>query len=229
MDTAMDIITIESTDMSNGLPQLRLLHLVSPSLPVGAFTYSQGLEWAVECGWVTGRDSLRNWVVDLMQTSMTYLEVPLLGRLYRAAADGDTDAMAHWSHCLVAARETRELREEERNRGRALATLLPELGVPVSAELLPSIRQCQLAGFAHAVGHWRIPLQQAVEGYLWGWLENMVLAGVKIVPLGQTAGQQVIAELTALIPGAVVTGLQVEDASIGASCANRHGERSEGG
>ncbi|OQX43670.1 MAG: urease accessory protein UreF, partial [Candidatus Sedimenticola endophacoides] len=86
----MDIITIESTDMSNGLPQLRLLHLVSPSLPVGAFTYSQGLEWAVECGWVTGRDSLRNWVVDLMQTSMTYLEVPLLGRLYRAAADGDT-------------------------------------------------------------------------------------------------------------------------------------------
>jgi len=200
------------------LTRLRLLHLVSPSLPVGAFAYSQGLEWAVECGWVSDEATLREWIESLMHGTLSYLELPLLARLYRASAEEDWAALHHWGRYLVASRETKELREEERNRGRALAALLPELGVPVSAATLPRFRECQLAGFAHAARHWRIPLDNAAAGYLWGWLENITLAGVKIIPLGQTAGQRIIAGLTPAIPERVEIGLKVPDTEIGASC-----------
>lgn len=202
----------------NSLAPLRLLQLVSPSLPVGAFTYSQGLEWATECSWVSDEQTLKAWIESLMASSMAYLELPLLARLYQAAATKDGEALAYWTHYLVASRETGELRLEERNRGRAMASLLPELGIPVSQENLPLFRQCQLAGFAQAAQHWQIPLKEAAAGYLWGWLENMTLAGVKIIPLGQTAGQRIIASLTIRVPEIVRTGLTVSDELIGASC-----------
>jgi urease accessory protein len=208
----MDITT------DDPLPRLRLLQLVSPSLPVGAFTYSQGLEWAVECGWVRDAESLQAWIESLLETTMACLEIPILARLYDAAARQDDEALAHWSHDLLASRETRELRLEERNRGRAMASLLPELGIPVSAEQLPLLRQCQLACFAHAANYWRIPLREAAAAYLWGWLENITLAGVKIIPLGQTMGQKIIAQLTTTLPQRVATGLEIPDEQIGASC-----------
>ncbi len=200
------------------LPRLRLLQLVSPSLPVGAFTYSQGLEWAVECGWVTDAETLKAWIKDLLDTTMAHLEIPLFERLYQATARRDDAALGHWTYYLLASRETRELRQEERNRGRALAALLPKLGLPVSDEQLQLLRQCQLAGFAHAAHHWWIPLAEAASAYLWGWLENITLAGVKIIPLGQTAGQQLIAELTGSIPRVLNTGLAIPDEQIGAAC-----------
>ena len=185
------------TTIDTPLSRLRLLQLVSPSLPVGAFTYSQGLEWAVECGWVNSETQLLEWIEDLMQTSLSCLEIPCLGRLHQACADQDDEALAHWTRYLIASRETRELREEEHNRARALA---------------------RLTGFAHAAYHWGIPLNSASEAYLWGWMESMVLAGVKIVPLGQTAGQRAIAALTSPIPGMVEKGLALADDEIGASC-----------
>lgn len=207
-----------SITMNKQLSRLRLLHLVSPSLPVGAFTYSQGLEWAVECGWITNEASLLDWVTNLMETSMQQLEVPLLVRLYHACAENDDRSLDYWSHYLMASRETRELREEEHNRARALVSLLPELGIRVPAHSQPLLKKCQLAGFAFAAEAWQVPLHDAVAGYLWGWLENITLAGVKIIPLGQAAGQRIIAELTTAVPRVVERGLRVGDDAIGASC-----------
>lgn len=206
------------TTTENDLSRLRLLHLVSPTLPIGAFTYSQGLEWAVECRWITTAEDLSQWVCNLLETSMTHLEIPLLRRLYQACAQSDIEALAYWSRYLIACRETRELRLEERHRGRALATLLPALGVPVSNDNLPLFKTCHLAGFAHAAQHWQIPLYNAAQGLLWAWLENITLAGVKIIPIGQTDGQKIIATLTSQIPQAVEIGLHVNDDAIGAAC-----------
>ena len=93
-------------------------------------------------------------------------------------------ALSQWSQYLISCRETRELRQEEQNRGRALTALLPELGIDVPGDRLPLLRTCQLTGFAHAAHCWDIPLPSAAAGYLWGWLENITLAGVKIIPLG---------------------------------------------
>ncbi len=217
MKSRMSIRT-SATEDSEALAQLRLQQLVSSALPVGAFAYSQGIEWAVETGWVVDEDSLRDWLQDLLLTSQAYLEVPLLRRLVQAAQADDIQALEHWCRYLLASRETRELREEERNRGRAMAALLPVLGIPADDSRLACLRDCQLAGFALAVAHWAIPLDAAARAYLWSWLENMVLAGIKIIPLGQTAGQRLIAELSGLIPDCVSRGLVLEDSELGAAC-----------
>lgn len=195
----------------------RLLQLVSPSLPVGAFTYSQGLEWAVERGWVDGEAALKAWIEALLRQSMTRLEIPLLGRLYRAAETHDSQALTRWTQELLASRETRELRQEERQRGRALAALLLELGLIDEAHAGVA-RDSQLTGFALAAVRWQIPLAEAAQGHLWSWLESSVLTGVKLIPLGQTAGQRVLARLSPRLPALVESGLALKDWEIGAGC-----------
>lgn len=193
----------------------RLLHLVSPSLPIGAFTYSQGLEWAVENGWVRDSVSLADWLEGQLSLGLTHTDVPLLARLYGAVQRGDPSEFGHWSAYLLACRETQELRAEERGRGKALATLLPALGIQLPDPWRPGCESCQAAGMALAAVTWAIPLQATALGYAWGWLEGQVLAGVKLIPLGQTAGQRLLHRLGHLLPGLVTRGLAVTDGDLG--------------
>lgn len=195
----------------------RLLQLVSPTLPVGAFTYSQGLEWAAESGWIGDEPTLEAWLAELLRRPMARLEVPLLGRLYHAASAGDREGLIRWSGYLLACRETRELRREERQRGEALAAVLRALEL-VDAEAAEIARASQLTGFALASVSWEIPLQTAALGHLWSWLENSVLAGIKLIPLGQNAGQRILARLSPRLPALAASGLALEDDEIGAGC-----------
>lgn len=203
--------------MTTDLALLRLLHLVSPTLPIGSFTYSQGIEWAVECGWIKTADDLENWLENLLHTGMAYLDLPILQRLYAAVEQQDRDLLQYWISYLNASRETGELLQEEKNRGRALTDLLIALEIPQAATWKPQLAQNQAAAFAFAAVHWRIPLQQAAYGYVWSWLENLVLAAVKIIPLGQTQGQKILHSMTPLLPAVVQAGLAVGDEDIGAS------------
>ncbi|GAB6909125.1 Urease accessory protein UreF [Desulfosarcina cetonica] len=196
---------------------LRLMHLVSPSLPTGAFAYSQGLEWAVDQGWVTDATDLADWLLDLMTHNLSGVDIPLLDRMLAAGRAGDEIALAAWCDLLVAFRETRELRLEEHNRGRAMARLLEGLGVPLSPAMLALAERSQLAGFALAAAHWGIDRVTAATGYLWSWLENQVLAGIKIIPLGQTAGHRLLLELDPAVAAAVSRGLSLKDDAVGAS------------
>ena len=113
---------------------LRLLQLCSGTLPIGGFTYSQGIEWAVECDWITDQASLTDWLTDLIDTSLAQVEIPVLVRLYRACEHDNAKVLAYWSDWLMASREARELRDKERNRGRALTSLLVDLDIPSAAE-----------------------------------------------------------------------------------------------
>jgi urease accessory protein len=202
---------------ARALAQLRLLQLVSPALPIGAFTYSQGLEWAVEAGWVTDESSLSDWLLGLAEGGLRHVDLPILVRQYQAVADRDWAGLAHWSHYLLACRETRELRDEEINRGRALVSLLADLGLLGGDLDRRPFALCQAAGFALAAVRWSIPRRQAALGYAWGWLENQVAAGVKLIPLGQTAGQRLTAELAERLPGIVDRALDLPEEEIGAS------------
>ena len=196
---------------------LRLLQLCSGTLPIGGFTYSQGIEWAVECGWITDQASLTGWLTDLITTSLAQVEIPVLTRLYRACEQGDDTALAYWSDWLLANRESRELRDEERNRGRALASLLVDLNIPRAAEWRDTLAGCQSAGFALACHAWQIPLTQAAQGFAWTWLENLALSGVKLIPLGQTAGQRILRDLGDAASHAVQRGRTLPDDDMGAS------------
>jgi len=197
---------------------MRLFQLISPSLPTGSFTYSQGIEWAVECGWVNSRDSLVAWLNSLLISSFEELEIPLLKRLYLSGASQDIKRFTYWASYAVACRETKELRQEEINRGRAMTRLIEQLGLELESEWLDVVRRCQIAAFALTAVRWNIDLQQAVLGYTWGWLENMVMAAVKIVPLGQSAGQIALMELIETATEIVKRGLLIEDDNIGGSC-----------
>ncbi len=225
--TAMDTITTTDGHKSSGggmeSPWLiRLMHLVSPSLPTGGFAYSQGLEWAVEQGWVKDETTLEYWLANILETGMARVDVPLLQRLYGAVEHQDLSAFTSAAQWVRACRETRELRDEEAHRGRALAAIIRELGLchdhmaGDSEKTDPEpwqkvIASSQLAGFAFAAAIWTIPVQASAKGYLWSWLENQVLAAVKIIPLGQSAGQRVLSRLSPAIDTAAASGLKIKD------------------
>jgi len=196
---------------------LRLMQLVSPSLPIGSFTYSQGLEWAVEAKWVVDADSLGQWVKTQIDTTLASVDLPLLYRMHTAMLRQDSDALAHWTQWLLASRETQELRQEEAQRGRALVALLGKLDVLAQEDDLETLKRCQAAGFARAAVTWHIPTEQALLGYAWGWLENQILAGVKLIPLGQTEGQQCLQTLIPQLATAVDHATGLDDADLGAS------------
>lgn len=203
--------------MTNHLALLRLMHLISPTLPIGSFTYSQGIEWAVEVGWITNPQSLQAWLASQLTGTITHLELPLLKRLYRAWQTEEIQAVEHWIAVSNASRETSELLLEEKNRGRALTDLLIALELPQAALHKPLLSQSQVAAFALASFYWQVSLEQAAYGYAWGWLENLVLSAVKLIPLGQTQGQRVLHQMTPLLVAAIEQGLMIVDEDIGAA------------
>ncbi len=204
--------------MATDLSLLRLLQLVSPGLPIGMYSYSQGLERAVEDGWISSSEQATDWLHGLLQNSLGLIDAPILARLYDAWSENDTAAVVQWSQTLIACRETAELRAEDRQTGQALARLLVNLEL-LEAEAWLKHPDATLANlFALAAQRWLICKTDAVTGYLWGWLENQVLCAVKLVPLGQVAGQQLLKNLADELPTLVERALNLNDAEIGGSC-----------
>ncbi len=198
---------------------LSLLRLTSSALPIGSFAYSQGMEYAVERGWISDAATARAWIAGLLRHAQRYQDMPLFMRLYRAWAAGDAAGVQRWNARLLAARESRELRAEEYNVGTALARLLADLGIERAQRQASLDTEVEggghLAMFALACVEWRIPLYDAGCGYLWSWCQNQVAAAVRLVPLGQTDGQRILQELIALIPSVAEDALAIEDDDIG--------------
>jgi urease accessory protein len=177
---------------------LRLLRLASPALPVGAYSYSQGLEWAIEAGTVRDERSALRWVEDTLVLGLGALEAPVWWRLHRAWVARDVGSARRWNGYFCAYRETRELRAETLQLGRSLSRLLVDLG-----ELAPERRRDLLAleepsfpaAFSFAVAAWGVPAEPGLLAYLYSWAENQVLACLKAVPLGQLAGQRMLSAL----------------------------------
>ncbi len=194
---------------------LRLLQLASPMLPVGAYAYSQGLEWAVESGWVHDEASATDWIGGVLGQGPALLDMPVLARLYRAWENDDPERVHYWSRYLDAARESGELQAEACQLGESLAVLLTQLGIEAARDW----KEVEYAGFptlfALAAVHYRVPLPEAALGFLWAWCENQVAAAMKLVPLGQAAGQRMLSTLIGQLPAAAEHGLSLTDDEIG--------------
>ena len=181
----------------NIAPLTRLLQLASPALPVGAYSYSQGLEAAVEARVVDDEVSAASWIADVMALSLKSMEAPVFLRLAAAWTLGDQGGAILWNEEFVASRETSELRAETLQMGHSLRTLLKNLDVE-GAEALDAMDEIAYpTAFTFAAAAWRIEPRDALTAYLFAWIENQVLAAVKAVPLGQTAGQRMLLTLTA--------------------------------
>jgi urease accessory protein len=195
---------------------LSLMQLVSPALPIGAFAYSQGLETVIERGWVESEEAMAEWLHGVMSHSLSALEVPVLVRLYAAWQQNDEVTVEQWNDFLLASRETAELAEEERQLGRALARLLRDLNVDGAEPWSRRGKEPTLgAMFALAACRWQVPLADALRGFLWAWCENQVAAAVKLIPLGQTAGQRLLLQVRSAIAPAVAAGMALADDEIG--------------
>lgn len=202
-------------------PQLlRLLHLASPALPIGAFHFSQGLEYAVDAGWVHDADTALEWIDGVAHGNFGTLDLPVLQRLNDAWAANDRDGVLRWNAFLLAARETEELRAEDRHMGAALMRVLAEL--ELTTEILPAGPRpgtAHATAFAFACTRWNIASLAAAQSFAWAWAENQVLAAIKLVPLGQSAGQRMLHALTPRLGALAGQSVGYADSDIGISTA----------
>jgi urease accessory protein len=196
----------------------RLLQLTSPTLPVGTYSYSQGLEAAIEIKIVKDAASVLAWVAEGLELNMARLEGPLLIRLMDAWANGEVKRVTHWNEYFLATRESAELRAETVQMGYSLNRLLQVLESPTPTpflQLQPIEEVAFPTAFACAATHWQIPPTDALLGYFWSWCENQVMAAIKALPLGQTQGQQILLALGERLETLVVQACQRQDEALG--------------
>ncbi|NHN75967.1 urease accessory protein UreF [Azotobacter chroococcum] len=175
-----------------------LLRLASPQLPIGGYSYSQGLELAVERGLVHDSASARRWLEDQLRLNLARFEAPLLLAQCTAAAEGDWERLEALAERHRASRETRELHLESRQMGYSLRQLLedlPELDAPSRACLARLAEPGLAPAWALASRAWGIAPADALAAWLWGWLENQLAVLMKTLPLGQQAAQRLTSAL----------------------------------
>ena len=199
---------------------LRLLHLASPALPIGSFHFSQGLEYAVEAGWVTDEAGALDWIGGIAEGSLATLDLPVLVRL-REAWLADESEVLRWNAFLIACRETDELRQEDRHLGSAMFRVLAEFDLTTSlfVRFSPERGIAHATAFAFACARWDIEARSMLEAYAWAWTENQVLAAVKLIPLGQSAGQRILHALHDRLAAYADRALDLMDSDIGVSSA----------
>jgi len=191
---------------------LSILQLASPALPVGAYSYSEGLETLVENGMIENELSLKHWLEQELRYGAIRLEAAVMIRAHQYAMLGEIEALCYWNSWLSAARETEELRQQSWQMGRSLMRLLLELQ-PQLASVIDAVgTPCNFAiAFGIAAANWKIDLSNALLGYLHSWATNLITGGVKLIPLGQTAGQQLLLELQVDLSCATEEILALED------------------
>ncbi|HXJ18737.1 MAG TPA: urease accessory UreF family protein [Polyangia bacterium] len=228
--------------MNTDLALMRLLQIVSPALPIGAFAYSQGLEQTVSEGWVTTEAEARGWLLGLLESSFATLDLPVLARLMNAwrgvptplgsaqrshrgrsqepfegSCSSDALAVTRWSRWLLACRPTRELRAEDRQLGASLARVLESLGIADAAAWTRRADVTHAAMFGLAAVRFDVAPGAALAGHAFAWAEAITTAAVRLVPLGQSAGQRILAAAGAAIPAIAARALTLPDQELGAA------------
>ncbi len=184
-----------------------LLQLASPALPVGAYSYSQGLEWAVHDEQVHDAAGAREWIFALLRGPVAHFDAPLWQRLYAAWCAEDSAAFARWNERFVASRESAELRAETLQMGSSLAKLAVDLGLRAPALAALSFP----AAFAAMAVELDVSATDGLTAFLWSAVENQVAAAVKAIPLGQVAGQRILLAAQHEVAAAVTVAMELPD------------------
>ncbi|MCP9850471.1 urease accessory protein UreF [Cyanobium sp. Morenito 9A2] len=173
------------------MARLRLYQLVSPALPVGAFSYSEGLEVLVQRGELAEVAGLEGWLTAELERGLVAIEAAALAPLMAALSRGDLAAAGELDGWLLVQREAAEVRAQQRQMGRSLLQLLAELGWPLPGPEGPPVRGALgwSAAWAWAGVCLELEPLELIEAYLHGWVANQISAAVRLVPLGATSGQ----------------------------------------
>jgi urease accessory protein len=197
-----------------------LLRLASPQLPIGGYSYSQGLEMAVENAVVVDPPTAARWIGDQLLLNLARFEAPMLLAHCLAAAEEDWGQLLQLSDEHRASRETRELHLESRQMGYSLQQLLnglPELDPPARHFLEQTSEPHLALGWALAARAWGISPQDALAAWLWSWLENQLAVLMKTLPLGQQAAQRLTSELLPLLQQAQQIATSQDTSRIGSA------------
>ena len=188
---------------------LKLMWLASPALPVGGFSYSEGLEAAVEAGLVTDAATATTWLTNQLHLMLVRSELAVVGKAFAAWRRADIAAVAELNTWVTVTRETHEMRLQTEQMGRSLATWLTQQDADAKAAALAALPPAPTwpVAFALAASRTGAPVREALLSFAFGWAENMVQASLKAVPLGQSAGQRMLSLLVDAIPGAVDAAL----------------------
>ena len=193
---------------------LQLLWLASPALPVGGFSYSEGLEAAIEAGSVHDEASAKRWLLDQLHLSLGRSELPLLAQAIAAWAAHDSPRIAALNEWALATRETSELRRQSEQMGRSMRDWLrqrtpDDARLPTLARLAPA--PAWPIAFALAAAQSGADARDALLAFGFGWAENMVQAALKAMSLGQSGGQRILGALSAALPAVVDAALALPD------------------
>ncbi len=198
----------------------RLLQLCSANLPVGGFSFSQGLEYAVEMGWLVSPETTASWININLAESIAQTDLAILKRLFTALNNDDLAVFSDWNTHLIACRESHELLLADLAMGKALIRLIKQLD---SIDITPyqAIIDLQeisfVSAFALCAYVFKLDLISAQSGYCWTYIDNQVAAATKLVPLGQTQAQNLLFELTENTLTIIEKSNKVADEDIGTS------------
>lgn len=207
MDTTTPITPAAATATDTAL--LQLMWLASPALPVGGFSYSEGLEAAIEAGLVHDEASVADWLADQLHLALARSDLAVVAQAVPACRAGDTARLAALDAWVLHTRETAEMRQQSEQMGRSLIEWLRAVApVQVPAGAAPSYP----VAFAHAAAASGAAVREVLLAYAFGWAENMMQAAIKAMPLGQSAGQRILRRLAAEIPAAADHALALGDA-----------------
>lgn len=182
---------------------INLLRLSSPALPIGAYSYSQGLEWAIDSGRIRNPTDAAEWIRGALEGVVGCCEAPITARLYRAWQTDDIEDLQRWSAVSLACRETVELRAETLQMGYSLGRLIEEATLADERQLRQLDRLSPYTfplAYSLAACAMNIPEHAAILGLLWSWLENQIAVTIKSLPLGQAAGQKLLSALSPRLP-----------------------------
>jgi urease accessory protein len=180
---------------------------------VGGYSYSEGLESLISQGIIDDRVTLQAWLSRELQAGAIRIETAVMDRAYLAGMGFEQEAtlppsvgaasvaqLQYWNQWLCAARETEELRQQSWQMGGSLTKLVVEL-TPAIQDVITRIgRPCNYAiAFGVTAQYWQIDRHSTISAFLHSWVTNQIGAGIKLIPLGQTAGQQILWQLQELL------------------------------
>ncbi|GAA4336614.1 urease accessory protein UreF [Variovorax defluvii] len=200
-------------DAPGALPAASLLQLIwlaSPALPVGGFSYSEGLEAAIEWAGVTTEQAAADWLADQLHMSLARSDLAVVGQAVHAWRAGDLARVRALNDWVFRTRESAEFLLQTEQMGRSFVEWL-KLRHADAAAVFDSLPASYPVAFAFAASRTEAPAPDACLAFAFGWAENMAAAAVKAVPLGQSAGQRILGRLAAEIPAAVDQALALAD------------------
>jgi urease accessory protein len=192
---------------------LQLIWLASPALPVGGFSYSEGLETGVERAGVATETIASDWLADQLHLSLARGDLAAIAQAIPAWRTGDLPRVQQLNDWVLQTRETSELRAQAEQMGRSLLDWLRnhDGANPAHIEACAGMQPTYPVAFALAASQTEAGVRDCLLAYAFGWAENMMQAAIKSVPLGQSAGQRMLARLAQVIPAAVESAMQLPD------------------